>query len=147
MQNPMMQIAELIATKKQHRGPASAQAGDRGEMAAYFYLRKLGFIVVARQWRTAQLRGEIDLIAWEGDTLCFIEVKTRGERGLVGAESAVDEQKQKLLKRTAAAYLRQLPMRPGGVPAADNLRTRFDVISVYLDALPEGIELRRNAFA
>ncbi|MBS1813516.1 MAG: YraN family protein [Acidobacteria bacterium] len=147
MRNPVLRFVEAIAMKTQYLGPASAKSGDQGELLAYFYLRELGFTVVARQWRTSRLRGEIDLIAWEGNTLCFVEVKTRTARGLVGAESAVDEQKEKMLKRVAAAYLRQLPMRPGGVPAADTICTRFDVISVYLDSLPEGIELIRNAFA
>lgn len=116
-------------------------------MAAYFYLRKQGFTVVARQWRTTLLRGEIDLIAWEDDTLCFVEVKTRSDRGLVEADAAVNEAKRRMLKRMASVYKRQLPLGKGGAKTGDAIKARFDVVSVYLDSLPDGIELTRNAFA
>jgi putative endonuclease len=51
--------------------------GRRGERTAFFYLRREGFIVTARGWRSGIVRGDLDLVAWEGDTICFIEVKTR----------------------------------------------------------------------
>lgn len=137
-----------MALYRHHRhSVATADAGFQGELASYFYLRKLGFTVVARQWRTPQLRGEIDLIAWEGDTLCFIEVKTRSARGLVTAEAAVDEDKKRMLRRVAAAYKRQLPLHKGGLKLAEKAPCRFDVVSIYLDSMPDGMELIRNAFA
>jgi putative endonuclease len=57
--------------------PAHQQTGRRGEEAAYFFLRKLGYVMVARNYRTPRRRGEIDLIGWDDDVLCFVEVKTR----------------------------------------------------------------------
>ena len=51
--------------------------GRRGEDLAHRYLRKKGYIVVARNWRPPQGGGEIDLIAWDGEALVFIEVKSR----------------------------------------------------------------------
>ncbi|MDT7811387.1 MAG: putative endonuclease, partial [Acidobacteriaceae bacterium] len=72
---------------------AHLELGRRGEEAAFFYLRRHGYIVVARDWRSGKARGDLDLVAWEGDTLCFIEVKTRGSRNVATAESAVDHDK------------------------------------------------------
>ncbi len=76
------------------------------------------------------------MVGWEGGTLCFIEVKTRAERGLVAAEMSVDGAKQSELRGMARLYRRRLPP---GTP------TRFDVVSVYGGNPPE-IELRRGAF-
>lgn len=102
---------------------AHLQAGRRGEEAAYFHLRRLGYTVVARGWRSPRLRGDIDLIAWEGDALCFIEVKSRTSRGFATAESAVDEEKSGMLRAMARQYLRALPSPPQQV--------RMDILSVY----------------
>jgi putative endonuclease len=115
--------------------------GERGEREALFYLRKLGYTVVARRWKSAKLWGDIDLIGWDGEWLCFIEVKTRSGRDAMAAESAVDREKLDMLRRMARAYLRVFPERlRTGVPV------RFDVVSVYL--LPDGVEfdLYRGAF-
>lgn len=71
--------------------------GRRGEEEAYFYLRSLGYVMVARNFRSARRRGEIDLIGWEGDILYFIEVKTRSSHSVAPAEAAVDHAKQKEL--------------------------------------------------
>ena len=60
--------------------------GDRGEEAAYFHLRKKGCMVVARRWRSSRQPGDLDLVCWEGDTLCFVEVKTRSRFDVATAE-------------------------------------------------------------
>ena len=69
--------------------PTHQRMGTRGEEAAYFHLRKLGYIVVARNYRSPRCRGEIDLIGWDADVLCFIEVKTRSSRDVKTAAAAV----------------------------------------------------------
>jgi putative endonuclease len=69
-------------------------SGARGEDEPYFYLRKLGFTIVARDYRSPRRRGDLDLIAWEKETLCFIEVKTRSRRNFMPAEAAVDADKR-----------------------------------------------------
>lgn len=108
--------------------PEHLTTGERGEEAAFFYLRRNGFTVVARRWNDGPMQGDIDLIAWQGDVLCFIEVKTRSSKDLATASSAVDRNKRKTLRRLARAYLRHLPdaddpqMRP---------ETRFDIVTVY----------------
>jgi putative endonuclease len=117
---------------------AHLELGRRGEEAAYFYLRRLGYIVVARDWRSGKVRGDLDLVAWEKDTLCFIEVKTRGSRLIATAESAVDEEKTRVLLRLARHYLNAMPTEPEQV--------RFDILSIYFEPQPN-FELIRGAFS
>lgn len=115
------------------------ETGARGEEEAYFHLRQLGYIMVARNWRSPRRKGELDLIGWEDATLCFIEVKTRTARDLVPAEAAVDLEKRDDLRRVAKEYLLRLKEKPP---------VRFDVVSVYmLKGKPVEIELFRGAFS
>lgn len=104
---------------------AHLATGIEGEDAALFFLRRKGYVVVARRWSSGERPGDVDLIAWQGPVLCFVEVKTRTAQDMTPAEAAVDRHKRYTLRRLATQYLRQLPQteRP---PA------RFDVISVYL---------------
>lgn len=120
------------------------EAGERGELEAMWYLQKLGFTVAARRLRMDGLRGEVDLIAWEGPVLCFVEVKTRAERTLVDASLAVDREKQNAMRAIARRYVGQLPWKRSD--DRDRLETRFDTVTVYLDSLPDGIAHQRNAF-
>jgi putative endonuclease len=107
--------------------PAHLLTGERGEDAAFFHLRALGYTIVARRWRAERLRGDLDLVAWDGDTLVIFEIKTRTARDLAPAEAEVDPYKQQILRRMAAAYLRQFPE-----PHRASVPVRFDVLSVYL---------------
>jgi putative endonuclease len=115
--------------------------GERGEFEALFYLRRLGFQVVERRWRAPDLRGDIDLIAWEGDTLVCVEVKTRTARDLTPALSAVDDVKRRILRDLAKAYRRTIPRNPDG-----QTLLRFDVVSVYLLENTVECEILRSAF-
>jgi putative endonuclease len=120
------------------------QLGMDGERVAYFHLRRLGCIVVARRWTHAGTDGDIDLIAWEGETLCFVEVKTRGSRQAFAAELSVDKAKQAALRRMSDAYLRQLPWPPGHAP---DVAIRFDVVSIYRpESGPPDIRMLRDFF-
>lgn len=117
--------------------------GSRGEDEAFFYLRKLGFTIVARDYRSSRRRGDIDLIAWEKATLCFVEVKTRSRRSFMPAEAAVDDEKKQTISALAREYLRQQAHAEGKAPAF-----RFDVISIYLESNgPPAITLFRDAFS
>jgi putative endonuclease len=113
--------------------------GARGEEDAYFYLRTLGYVIVARNFRSAKRKGEVDLIGWEGGTLCFVEVKTRSRRDFIPAEAAVDHAKQHELRRMAREYMHRVPGDP---------QHRFDVVSVYYGDDPGApeFELIRAAF-
>ncbi|HEY1648954.1 MAG TPA: YraN family protein [Terracidiphilus sp.] len=105
--------------------PAHLRTGMEGEDAAYFFLRRKRYVVVARRWSAGNLPGDVDLIAWQGELLCFVEVKTRTARDLSPAEIAVDSHKRSILRRLARQYVRQLPQTTAP-------QVRFDVLSVYL---------------
>jgi putative endonuclease len=105
--------------------PAHLAIGIEGEDAAFFYLRRKGYVIVARRWSSGNAPGDLDLIAWHGPLLCCIEVKTRTAHDLTPAEVAVDSTKRRVLRRLAREYIRQLPQETAPP-------VRFDVISVYL---------------
>ena len=107
--------------------------GERGEDAAFFHLRCLGYTIVARRWRSERQAGDLDLVAWDGDKLVIFEVKARTARDLYPAEVQVDSHKQTILRKMAHAFLLQLP-----APHRASVSVRFDVLSVYL--LETGVE-------
>ncbi len=150
--------------------PEHLRIGRRGEEDAYFYLRRHGYTMIARNFRSPNHRGEIDLIGWhrvpdkahdndDEDILCFIEVKTRTTRDVKPAEAAVDREKQNDLRLVARDFLRQLPAQSYPVPtprignhAPANYAQpacRFDIISVYYDGglTRPTFELFQNAFS
>jgi putative endonuclease len=91
--------------------------GDRGERAAARFLRRRGLRILTRGYRTAS--GEIDLVARDGDTLVFIEVKSRrhGEPA-----EAVTPEKQRRLTLAALHFLKRYDLL--------EQRCRFDVVAV-----------------
>lgn len=117
--------------------PQHLHTGTRGEEEAYFYLRKQGYVMIARNYRSPRSRSELDLVGWDGDTLCFIEVKTRSTRDFAPAEAAVDAEKQRDLSRVAREFLRKIKSEPP---------VRFDVVSVYFAGGRTEIELFKDAF-
>ncbi len=68
--------------------PEGHRTGRRGEEDAYFYLRRRGYTIIARNYRSPHHRGELDLVGWDRDVLCVIEVKTRTKRDFKPAEAA-----------------------------------------------------------
>jgi putative endonuclease len=100
--------------------PHKKSLGQRGERAAERYLRRSGMTIVARGVRTAW--GEIDLIAVDGQTIVFVEVKTRRSTVAGTAEEAVTPEKQRRLTRLALAYLRRHDLL--------ECSARFDVVAV-----------------
>ena len=122
------------------KSPRHQRTGRQGEDAAYFHLRKLGYVIVARNFRSPRRRGEIDLIGWQKDVLCFIEVKTRTSHDVKPAEAAVNEEKQRQLRLVAREYLHHMP---------PSCQWRFDVVSVYFEASssPPRFELFQNAYS
>lgn len=120
--------------------PAHQRTGRRGEEDAYFYLRRRGYVIISRNYRSPHSRGELDMVGWDRDVLCFIEVKTRTTRDVKPAEAAVDYAKQKELGLVARDFLRQLP---------PSCQWRFDVVSVYYDhdRRQPSYDLFQNAFS
>jgi putative endonuclease len=97
--------------------------------------------VVARRWTSARVRGDVDLIGWDGEWLCFVEVKTRTARDLTPAETAVDENKRRMVRGLAGAYLRTFPESE-----RRSIPVRFDVVSVYLIDGTAEFEVFKGAF-
>lgn len=116
---------EGIRARRRPERARHLETGLQGERAAFFWLMRRGYVVVARGWHSSRAPGDLDLIAWQGDTLCFIEVKTRRTREVAAAHVAVDSRKRRVLRRLARHYMRQLPSR--------EVETRFDILSIYLD--------------
>lgn len=83
--------------------PDRQAIGRYGEDLAAHELEKLGFRIVDRNWRTG--RGEIDLVAWDGDILVFVEVKTRRGRSMGTPEEGLTKNKSEKLLEMAQMYL------------------------------------------
>lgn len=111
--------------------------GRIGEDLAHRHLRRHGCTVVARNYRTRSGSGEIDLVAWDGDRLAFVEVKTRASAEFGSPESAVDLEKRGRILRAAQDYARR-----ADIPWE---RVRFDIVSVVLQP-EEKVEWLRGAF-
>jgi len=137
----IIRILDAVAEKvlAPTAGPEHQRTGRRGEEDAYFYLRRLGYVMVARNYRSPRRHGEIDIIGWHKNVLCFIEVKTRTTRDVKPAEAAVGPEKRKELLYVAREYLRRVP---------PSCQWRFDVLTVYYDRHPgqPQFELFQNVF-
>jgi putative endonuclease len=107
-------------------------AGRRGEDLAAAHLERLGFEVLARNHRTRH--GELDLVACDGETLVFAEVKTRRSGAREPWES-LHERKRSQVRRMAVAWLCEAPDRPYGA------QLRFDAIAVLVDGAGELVRL------
>lgn len=101
------------------------------------HLEALGYRILQRNFRCPA--GEIDLIALDGRTLVFVEVKSRHAHGRGRALEAITPAKQRQIERAALFYLARNP-RPGR-------DARFDAVAIDVDSAgTPGIELIRNAF-
>jgi putative endonuclease len=138
----MMHWLYKLADRARHRArmrlwvPEQA-TGRRGEDLAHRFVQRLGFSVVARNFRSRCGAGELDLIAWDGDTLVFVEVKTLASDTFSAPDRAIDRDKQDSSVRAATQYLRRI--------GSSWERARFDTISVLLTDPPK-ISLRKDAF-
>ena len=99
---------------------AAKPLGRRGEDVAARYLRRLGYVIVARGHRDSI--GELDLVAVDGRTVVFIEVKTRTSHDAGHPADAVDEAKQRRLTRLALSYLKRHDLL--------ECSARFDVVAI-----------------
>ena len=123
----------------------TSSPGALGEAYAAAYLEQLGYRLVAanftlpvgRNRRGAIVNAEIDLIAYDGDTLCFIEVKSRSSDWFAPPQVNVDLRKRRQITRAARVYRQMLGIK--------DQPHRYDVVTVILtnDSTPQ-IELLRN---
>jgi len=139
-----MRFAFLKSRHKENERVVAAAAhfdlGRRGEALAVEHLQQNGYRIVAanfslpigRNLRDAIVNAEIDVVAYDGPTLCFIEVKTRASDDFAEPQANVDLRKRRQVSRAALAYRRMF----GLVDAS----YRYDVVTVV--AKPDGSEPR-----
>jgi putative endonuclease len=123
-------------------GQLARHTGVRGETYAYWYLRSSGYVMIARNFTRRGVKGEIDLVGYDGETLAFVEVKTRtsARENFGSPEDAVTTGKQQHLSRMARHF--QQEYRAGRAPF------RFDILAI--EALPGKrpvVRLHKGAFA
>jgi putative endonuclease len=111
--------------------------GIKGEDLAVTYLKKKGYKVIERNYRCQW--GEIDLIARDGKTLVFVEIKSRSSSDFGLPQDAVDRFKQEKLIQAANAYMIEHHVQ-------ETIPARFDVVAVRLTPFGPEIELIKDAF-
>lgn len=110
--------------------------GERGEDRAEALLKKHGYRIIERNYRCA--RGEIDIVARDGDTIAFVEVKTRSSEDFGGPKHGVDSRKQRKLTEVAEHYIAERGIRDTDL--------RFDVVSIVVKDGAYKTELIKDAF-
>ncbi len=112
------------------------ELGEWGEELAFKKIKSLGYKNIIKNYRCPL--GEVDLVAKDGDTLVFIEIKTRKGRSLGFAKEAVTARKRKQISKVALTYMK-----------ANNccdVSARFDVVAISTGSGPPQIEVIKNAF-
>ncbi|MCC6860838.1 MAG: YraN family protein [Bryobacterales bacterium] len=138
MKGILLRAADALRDRiRRRRWTHDQAAGRRGEDLAHRLLRKKGFTVVARNYRPRSGHGEIDLVAWDGGTLVFVEVKLRATQEYGSPEEAVDREKRRRLERAGREYARQAGVLWENV--------RFDIVAITAGERP-AIEHFSNAF-
>ena len=118
------------------------RAGVRGETYAYWYLRRHGYVFVAKNYSPRGIKGELDLVGYDGNTLAFVEVRTRTVKEEAAAlpELSVTSEKQRVVVRTARRFLAERHV--GECPC------RFDVLAIdNRPGQPPVVGLHKDAFS
>jgi putative endonuclease len=125
-------LAEVLPPATTDAKLAALRTGVRGETYAYWYLRRRGYILIARNYTLPGCKGEIDIVGYDGDTVAFVEVKTRIIPQIVShsadrtkyrlPEDAVNWEKRHNLARIARQFLR--------IRRLESLPHRFDIVAI-----------------
>lgn len=110
--------------------------GKFGEELAFRKIKRLGYKKIIRNFRCPL--GEVDIIARDGDTLVFLEIKTRKGRSIDYAKEAVNARKKRQISKVALAYMKS--------ENCSDVRARFDVVAISLRRGKPKIEVIKNAF-
>ena len=116
--------------------------GIRGETFAYWYLRRHGYVMVCRNFRAPGVKGEIDLVGFDGPVLAFVEVKTRSSKPKAPSlpEDAITADKRRFLARMARQFLMDRRL--------DGVNWRYDVLAIESRAGQRPVvRLHKGAFA
>ena len=110
--------------------------GDRGEKVARQHLKRLGYKILRANYRSRV--GEIDLVAEDGDTLVFVEVRTKSGPSFDSPAESIDARKRRKLVAVAQTYLAQ--------HGAENRDWRIDVVAVEMaSGGPTSVDVVKNA--
>src|SRR5262249_18707518 len=120
----------------EHMSDARVRLGKSGEDLACRELERRGYAIIARRYRVRG--GELDVIARDGSTIVFVEVKTRGGRMFGDAAEAVTTLKQLRMTRLAEEYLMRHHL--------SDMPCRFDVVSIHYEGSGTQVEVIQNAF-
>jgi len=129
--------AESIKNRRARR-----RTGIRGETFAYWYLRRHGYVIICRNFRASGVKGEIDLVGFDGPVLAFVEVKTRTSKPETASlpEDAITADKRRFVARMTRQFL--MERRLSGVD------WRYDVLAIEAGAGNRPIvRLHKGAFA
>lgn len=110
--------------------------GDYGEETAVSFLKKNGYRIVARKYRNKL--GEVDIIALDADTLCFVEVKTKASHSCGSPLESVTPGKQRKIAKVALSFLKERNLL--------EKKARFDVVAVEVLHRETKLEIIKNAF-
>lgn len=143
----MDQLTATASRREPGSVPTHLELGKRGEELAAAYLEQLGIRIVAANFVVpvgrnrigVVINAEIDLVAYDGATLCFIEVKSRMSDWFAPPEANVDRRKQRQIARAARGYRRIFEL--------ESAPYRYDVVTVVLPAEEQqspDVQLLRN---
>ena len=130
------------AETRNARKLVARSTGVRGETYAYWYLRCHGYVFVAKNYTPRGIKGELDLIGYDGKTLAFVEVRTRTVKEDAAAlpELSVTREKQRVVVRTAQRFLAERHV--------EECPLRFDVVAIdNLPGKPPVVRLHKDAFS
>jgi len=131
----------LAGASGETRRDKARATGIRGETYAYWYLRRHGYVFVARNYTAPGIKGEIDLVGYDGRVLAFVEVKTRSaaDDSRAEAEEAVTADKRRILSRMARRFLAERRLAEADC--------RFDVLAIECrDGQRPEVRLHKGAF-
>lgn len=118
------------------KGSGRIRTGKRGEDIAVAYLKKAGYCIVERNYKC--LFGEIDIVAKEGDTVVFVEVKSRKSEEFGNPQDAVGLEKQRKISKISLKYLVEKHLYP--------CNARFDIVAIKMLSDGNKVEIIQNAF-
>ena len=135
-------LREVDGNGREWTKEEARRAGVRGETYAYWYLRNQGYVFVARNYVPRSAKGELDLVGYDGETLAFVEVRTRTAREEMTAlpELSVTPEKQRIVARTARYFLAERHLR--------RCPCRFDMLAIDdRPGQPPEVRLHKDAFS
>ncbi len=141
----MTEILSIVRQDKRPVIPSTSDTGKRGEVLAARFLESIGYrlilsnfkVPIGRNSRGGTVTGEIDIVALDGQTLCFVEVKTRVSAAFAPPTAAINTRKQRQITRAARVYRRLFRLT--------DMPYRYDVVSVILPVNAEpSIEVTKD---